>query len=169
MCRATLLLHPRTCLHLHPRVMLLRLRPPKTELSHRNHRQMVPRAPRKMLYQAKHQIQMHIHNTGINIFSSCLKPGEKCTPSHDLLFAFLRCAALLGNTPSGSVLSHAMPMLYRAAYGYDVNSEQFKQWQATQQQQYASYYAGQGYDSTGVASGAAAGNSGAQPPPPPPS
>jgi hypothetical protein len=45
---------------------------------------------------------------------------------------------------------------YWAAYGYDVNSEQFKQWQASQQQQYAAYYASQGYGTNGSA----------QPPPP---
>ncbi|TFK28567.1 hypothetical protein FA15DRAFT_665283 [Coprinopsis marcescibilis] len=30
---------------------------------------------------------------------------------------------------------------YWAAYGYDVNSQEFKDWQASQQQQYAQYYA----------------------------
>jgi hypothetical protein len=30
----------------------------------------------------------------------------------------------------------------RAAYGYDVNSEAFKQWQAQQQQQYSAQYPG---------------------------
>lgn len=38
----------------------------------------------------------------------------------------------------------------RAAYGYDVNSPEFKAWQAQQQQQYAQYYAQQGYAATGA-------------------
>ncbi|KAG8925038.1 hypothetical protein FRC03_003173 [Tulasnella sp. 419] len=46
---------------------------------------------------------------------------------------------------------------YWASYGYDVNSEEFKQWQASQQQQYAQYYQAAG------APGAAPG--GAPPPP----
>lgn len=66
-------------------------------------------------------------------------------------------------------------LLSRASYGYDVNSPQFKEWQAQQQQQYAQYYAQAGY-----AQGAP-GGTGAQPaapgsapppsdpaPPPPP-
>ncbi|KAK7683537.1 hypothetical protein QCA50_013372 [Cerrena zonata] len=39
---------------------------------------------------------------------------------------------------------------YWAAYGYDVNSPEFKEWQAQQQQQYAQYYAQQGYDASGA-------------------
>jgi hypothetical protein len=58
----------------------------------------------------------------------------------------------------------------RAAYGYDVNSEQFKEWAATQQAQYSQYYAAQGQP--GAAGGAApptdAPPPGDQPPPPPP-
>ncbi|EJT99349.1 hypothetical protein DACRYDRAFT_82492 [Dacryopinax primogenitus] len=38
---------------------------------------------------------------------------------------------------------------YWASLGYDVNSEQFKQWQAQQQQQYAQYYAQYGTAPTG--------------------
>ncbi|EMD34792.1 hypothetical protein CERSUDRAFT_86213 [Gelatoporia subvermispora B] len=49
---------------------------------------------------------------------------------------------------------------YWAAYGYDVNSPQFKEWQ---QQQYAQYYAQQGY--TGAASGADPTPPGSAPPP----
>ncbi|KAJ6458149.1 KH domain-containing protein [Mycena vitilis] len=55
---------------------------------------------------------------------------------------------------------------YWAAYGYDVNSEQFKEWAASQQQQYTQYYAqaGQAGAQAPVPDGAAP----AQPPPPPP-
>ncbi|VDB95651.1 unnamed protein product [Peniophora sp. CBMAI 1063] len=63
---------------------------------------------------------------------------------------------------------------YWAAYGYDVNSPEFKQWQAQQQAQYAQYYAQQGYTATPNADGSAAATpappppSDAAPPPPPP-
>ncbi|KAH8101920.1 hypothetical protein BXZ70DRAFT_932475 [Cristinia sonorae] len=60
---------------------------------------------------------------------------------------------------------------YWAAYGYDVNSPQFKEWQQ-QQQQYAQYYAQQGYSANGTAVPGAAANGAAPPPsdpaPPPP-
>lgn len=49
---------------------------------------------------------------------------------------------------------------YWSAYGYDVNSAEFKEWQASQQQQYAQYYAA-------YASGATQPQD--APPPPPPS
>ncbi|KAG6821109.1 hypothetical protein H0H93_006448 [Arthromyces matolae] len=58
---------------------------------------------------------------------------------------------------------------YWAAYGYDVNSAQFKEWQASQQQQYAQYYAQQGYDPTASAAPAPPPSDAAPPPPPPPS
>ncbi|KAK0466843.1 uncharacterized protein EV420DRAFT_1617127 [Desarmillaria tabescens] len=64
---------------------------------------------------------------------------------------------------------------YWAAYGYDVNSSQFKEWAASQQQQYGQYYAGgdaQGYNpvdpSAGPAPTAPAPQEPAPPPPPPP-
>ncbi|KAF7792071.1 hypothetical protein EIP86_003101 [Pleurotus ostreatoroseus] len=60
---------------------------------------------------------------------------------------------------------------YWAAYGYDVNSPEFKAWQAQQQQQYAQYYAQQGYNPDGTPAAPAPGApppEGAQPPPPPP-
>ncbi|TFK41531.1 hypothetical protein BDQ12DRAFT_733052 [Crucibulum laeve] len=50
---------------------------------------------------------------------------------------------------------------YWAAYGYDVNAPEFKEWQASQQQQYAQYYA------TYATGGEATQPSGAPPPPPP--
>nr|VWO95962.1 Uncharacterized protein [Ganoderma boninense] len=59
---------------------------------------------------------------------------------------------------------------YWAAYGYDVNSPQFKEWQAQQQQQYAQYYTQGGYGQTGTS--ATPGGSSAPPAPgtaPPPS
>ncbi|KAJ7483154.1 hypothetical protein FB451DRAFT_1084298, partial [Mycena latifolia] len=57
---------------------------------------------------------------------------------------------------------------YWAAYGYDVNSEQFKEWAKSQQQQYSQYYATQGGDPSAAAAPAPAGAAPAQPPPPPP-
>jgi len=54
---------------------------------------------------------------------------------------------------------------YWAAYGYDVNSAQFKEWAAQQQQQYTQYYGAQGYSG---AQGPAPPPSGDAPPPPPP-
>ncbi|RXW16948.1 hypothetical protein EST38_g8904 [Candolleomyces aberdarensis] len=56
---------------------------------------------------------------------------------------------------------------YWAAYGYDVNSAQFKEWQASQQQQYAQYYAA--YAQTATTSGPAQPTEAPPPPPPPPS
>lgn len=55
---------------------------------------------------------------------------------------------------------------YWAAYGYDVNSAEFKEWQASQQQQYAQYYAAYAQQAT---PGGAQQPSDAPPPPPPPS
>ncbi|EKM56589.1 uncharacterized protein PHACADRAFT_172257 [Phanerochaete carnosa HHB-10118-sp] len=52
---------------------------------------------------------------------------------------------------------------YWAAYGYDVNSPEFKAWQAQQQQQYAQYYAQAGYS---AATASAPGQDGAPAPPP---
>ncbi|ESK85044.1 kh domain-containing protein [Moniliophthora roreri MCA 2997] len=57
---------------------------------------------------------------------------------------------------------------YWAAYGYDVNSAQFKEWMSSQQQQYSQYYATQGYYPTGDASEPQPPQQ-APPPPPPPS
>ncbi|KAF8501844.1 hypothetical protein JB92DRAFT_2794703 [Gautieria morchelliformis] len=59
---------------------------------------------------------------------------------------------------------------YWAAYGYDVNSAEFKKWQAEQQQQYAQYYASQGYATNTPSTGeppAPTPSAGAPPPPPP--
>ncbi|KZT34080.1 hypothetical protein SISSUDRAFT_992300 [Sistotremastrum suecicum HHB10207 ss-3] len=62
---------------------------------------------------------------------------------------------------------------YWAAYGYDVNSAQFKEWQASQQAQYAQYYATYGAQGAQGAGGQAPpppahAPEGAPPPPPPP-
>jgi len=66
---------------------------------------------------------------------------------------------------------------YWAAYGYDVNSPEFKEWQAGQMAQYNQYYASQGYAAPGSAAAAGAGAAAAPapappsepaPPPPPP-
>ncbi|KAG8221115.1 hypothetical protein J3R82DRAFT_2642 [Butyriboletus roseoflavus] len=60
---------------------------------------------------------------------------------------------------------------YWAQFGYDVNSQQFKEWAASQQQQYTQYYAQQGYgagDAPGGAGGPPAPSDGVPPPPPPP-
>ena len=56
---------------------------------------------------------------------------------------------------------------HRAAYGYDVNSPEFKEWQASQTAQYKQYYASQGY--TPGSDPAAAAAAGAVAPAPPPS
>jgi hypothetical protein len=58
-------------------------------------------------------------------------------------------------------------LLSRAAYGYDVNSEQFKEWAASQQQQYTQYYAQAGQAGQPAPPDGAA-PAPAQPPPPPP-
>ncbi|KAF8880048.1 hypothetical protein BD779DRAFT_1663609 [Infundibulicybe gibba] len=57
---------------------------------------------------------------------------------------------------------------YWAAYGYDVNSPEFKEWQASQQQQYAQYYASQGYDASAYQAAASAPQPAEPAPPPPP-
>ncbi|KAG9004724.1 hypothetical protein FRB94_002566 [Tulasnella sp. JGI-2019a] len=62
-------------------------------------------------------------------------------------------------SPQGS---HDAFAQYWAAYGYDVNSEEFKKWMATQQQQYAQYYVAPG----ATAPQAGPPNPGAPPPPP---
>ncbi|KAF8882156.1 hypothetical protein CPB84DRAFT_1817151 [Gymnopilus junonius] len=56
---------------------------------------------------------------------------------------------------------------YWAAYGYDVNSPEFKEWQASQQAQYAQYYASYAAGSGGTPGAPAAPPSEAPPPPPP--
>lgn len=58
----------------------------------------------------------------------------------------------------------------RAAYGYDVNSTEFKDWAAGLQNQYAQYYAGQGQPGAGAggASEYTPPAPGSAPPPPPP-
>ncbi|KAJ3569202.1 hypothetical protein NP233_g5205 [Leucocoprinus birnbaumii] len=60
---------------------------------------------------------------------------------------------------------------YWSAYGYDVNSQEFKDWASGLQSQYAQYYANQGQ--TGAEAGGAPGGyppaPGGAPPPPPPS
>ncbi|KAH9053186.1 hypothetical protein EDB87DRAFT_1653205 [Lactarius vividus] len=59
---------------------------------------------------------------------------------------------------------------YWAAYGYDVNSPEFKEWQASQMAQYNQYYASQGYAAPGTDTPAAgAGGPGPAAPAPPPS
>ncbi|KAG6852595.1 hypothetical protein C0991_010720 [Blastosporella zonata] len=84
-----------------------------------------------------------------------------------------------GGTPAADAASYAAGppaatdteayAAYWAAYGYDVNSPEFKEWQASQQQQYAQYYAQQGYDPAVYgATPAAPPPSDAAPPPPPP-
>jgi len=56
---------------------------------------------------------------------------------------------------------------YWAAYGYDVNSPQFKEWMAQQQAQYSQYYAT--YASTSTPSNTATPAPPSDAPPPPPS
>ncbi|EIM82036.1 uncharacterized protein STEHIDRAFT_103538 [Stereum hirsutum FP-91666 SS1] len=60
---------------------------------------------------------------------------------------------------------------YWAAFGYDVDSQQFKDWQASQQQQYAQYYGQQqvtsGYGTPGDSASQSQGQTGGAPAPPP--
>lgn len=65
-----------------------------------------------------------------------------------------------------SHLQHSLTPSKRAAYGYDVNSAEFKEWQASQQQQYAQYYAAY---AQAAAAGPAQPTEAPPPPPPPPS
>lgn len=67
---------------------------------------------------------------------------------------------LTGRSFDHLLAGHLIDTVKRAGYGYDVNSPEFKEWQASQQQQYSQYYAA--YAST-VAQPTDA------PPPPPPS
>jgi hypothetical protein len=53
---------------------------------------------------------------------------------------------------------------FRAAYGYDVNSPEFKQWQA---QQYSQYYAAQQGSPNGISAPQPPSEPAAAPPPPP--
>ncbi|KAL4266684.1 KH domain containing protein RIK/BLOM7 [Pleurotus pulmonarius] len=71
--------------------------------------------------------------------------------------------------PGSDAASHDAYAQYWAAYGYDVNSPQFKEWAAQQQQQYSQYYAQQGYsvDPSQAGAAAAPAPTGAAPPPPP--
>ncbi|KAF9233847.1 hypothetical protein BU15DRAFT_90194 [Melanogaster broomeanus] len=57
---------------------------------------------------------------------------------------------------------------YWAQFGYDINSPQFKEWAATQQQQYSDYYAQQGYAAGDANAPPAPAPTDAAPPPPPP-
>ncbi|KAF8555884.1 hypothetical protein OG21DRAFT_1602647 [Imleria badia] len=57
---------------------------------------------------------------------------------------------------------------YWAQFGYDINSSQFKEWAASQQQQYNQYYAQQGYGADGAPGAPPAPSDGVPPPPPPP-
>ncbi|PPQ68456.1 hypothetical protein CVT26_006043 [Gymnopilus dilepis] len=54
---------------------------------------------------------------------------------------------------------------YWAAYGYDVNSPEFKEWQASQQAQYAQYYAAYAASAQAGGGGMTPGGSAAPPPP----
>ena len=56
---------------------------------------------------------------------------------------------------------------FRAQYGYDVNSPQFKEWAASQQAQYGQYWAQQGYAGDAPAPPAPAPTDPSPPPPPP--
>lgn len=86
-------------------------------------------------------------------------------PPLRMLKLMLLTGALGSESPRIHLINHPI----RAAYGYDVNAPEFKEWQASQQQQYAQYYASQGYDAAAYGAAAAAPQpSEAAPPPPPP-
>ncbi|KAH7910052.1 hypothetical protein BJ138DRAFT_1173370 [Hygrophoropsis aurantiaca] len=88
-------------------------------------------------------------------------PGEQPPPPPDGI-AQPPYPGAQGSPPSEGTDAYAA---YWAQFGYDVNSPQFKEWAASQQQQYGQYYA-QGY--AGAANGAPTPNDPAPPPPPPP-
>ncbi|KAJ7860485.1 hypothetical protein B0H14DRAFT_2745048 [Mycena olivaceomarginata] len=85
-------------------------------------------------------------------------PGEQPPPPPD---------GSAGPPAAGDADAYAA---YWAAYGYDVNSAQFKEWAASQQQQYSQYYTAQGADQSGQPAPppAPAPDAAAPPPPPPP-
>ncbi|KAI0747010.1 hypothetical protein C8Q80DRAFT_1178811 [Daedaleopsis nitida] len=102
-------------------------------------------------------------------------PGEQPPPPPDgsaVAPPGAAASSVAGQQPgaSASAADWEAYTQYWAAYGYDVNSPQFKEWQAQQQQQYAQYYAQAGYGQ--AAAGAAAPGSAPPPndpaPPPPP-
>ncbi|KAF5341841.1 hypothetical protein D9611_001969 [Ephemerocybe angulata] len=85
-------------------------------------------------------------------------PGGEGTPGTPAADAAAQYGASAAAPPAPTdVEAYAA---YWAAYGYDVNSTEFKEWQASQQQQYAEYYAS-------YAQQAAAPPTEAPPPPPP--
>ncbi|KAF5361964.1 hypothetical protein D9756_002194 [Leucocoprinus leucothites] len=92
-------------------------------------------------------------------------PGEQPPPPADGAPAPPGGANPAGADPSNQEAFAA----YWAAYGYDVNSQEFKDWAAGLQSQYTQYYTGQGQpgaDAGGVPGYAPPGGA---PPPPPPS
>lgn len=125
--------------HPHPPMLLLRL--PLLMPHHRHHQKTV-----LLLHLLARPPQVH--------------------PQRPELLPLLQLNRLRLNTPligslvhSSSALQYiyfAIPGNHRAAYGYDVNSEAFKEWQAQQQQQYAAYYAAQGYPVAATADPASA-------------
>lgn len=86
-------------------------------------------------------------------------------PNQVRLRRVTRMLMLRTGKPPGTQLRLALTEANRASYGYDVNSAEFKAWQA---QQYAQYYAQQGYPAAD-GSAPAPPPSDAAPPPPPPS
>ncbi|KAF7345361.1 Kh domain-containing protein [Mycena venus] len=85
-------------------------------------------------------------------------PGEQPPPPPD--------GSAAGPPAASDVDAYAA---YWAAYGYDVNSAQFKEWAASQQQQYSQYYSAQaGQPGQPAPPAAPAPDSAAPPPPPPP-
>jgi hypothetical protein len=88
-------------------------------------------------------------------------PGEQPPPPPD-------GGAPLPPGPGASESSMDAYAAYWAQFGYDINSPQFKEWAASQQQQYSDYYAQQGYGAAGPAAPSAPAPTDAAPPPPPP-
>ncbi|TFK39738.1 hypothetical protein BDQ12DRAFT_681128 [Crucibulum laeve] len=74
--------------------------------------------------------------------------------------------AVSGAPPAGGdAASQEAYATYWAAYGYDVNSAQFKEWAAQQAQQYSQYYTSQGYTPAAPGVAAATGELAPRPPP----
>ncbi|GLB41602.1 putative K homology RNA-binding domain containing protein [Lyophyllum shimeji] len=97
-------------------------------------------------------------------------PGEQPPPppgagGYDPSQPQAAAAAAGAPAPGTDAASQDAYAAYWAAYGYDVNSPQFKEWAAQQQQQYSQYYAAQGYGAGGAA---ASGTPASAPPAPAP-
>lgn len=118
-----------------------------------------------------HQRRLHHHHP-VNNHHHHLPMGLHLDQEPPLLHRHLPTWTLTRRTGTFHLLQDLghpyISQSHRAAYGYDVNSPEFKEWQASQMAQYNQYYASQGYTAPG-SDAAAAGGGGAAVPAPPPS